>query len=145
MNTHTNAHGRQGGFNLVELMVVVVVVGILAAFAYPNYQEYTRRAKRVECEGVMMSMAATLERRFSATQRYDVATGTSIPAATCPAGGAATQTYTFTTSTINTSSFTLKAKPVGGQASDKCGTLTLTEVGVKGVTDAVLAVTECWR
>jgi type IV pilus assembly protein PilA len=48
----------QKGFTLIELMIVVAIIGILAAIALPAYQDYTIRAKVTE--GVSMSSAAKL-------------------------------------------------------------------------------------
>ncbi|MBM1145535.1 MAG: prepilin-type cleavage/methylation domain-containing protein [Alcanivorax sp.] len=66
MNTSIN---RQGGFTLIELMIVVVVVAILAAIAYPAYTQQVRETRRSEYQGKLMDLAASLEnyraRRFS--------------------------------------------------------------------------------
>jgi type IV pilus assembly protein PilE len=43
-----------------------------------------------------------------------------------------------------TTTFTLQATPVNGQASDGCGTLTLTSTGTKGVSGGTLSAADCW-
>jgi type IV pilus assembly protein PilE len=143
---------KQTGFNLIELMIVVAIVGVIAAFAYPSYLEQVRKTRRADCAGAVTSLASSMERFFTVNNTYQGAgagggnTGTpTIFQASCPVDGG-TPTYNLTIQAATASTFSVQAAPVGQQASDKCGTLTLTNTGLKGVTGASAGVTwqDCW-
>jgi len=65
------------GFTLIELMIVVAVVGILSAIAYPSYTEYVRRGHRADARAGLLQVQQWLERAATATGTYP----TSLPSA----------------------------------------------------------------
>ena len=85
----------QQGFTLIELMIVVAIIGILAAVALPAYQDYTKRAKMSE---VILAASSC---RTGVTEAYQALTATTAPAANawgCEST-AATSTYVSAIST----------------------------------------------
>lgn len=140
-------HKSNLGFTLIEVMIVVLIISVLTAIAYPSYQEHVRKSRRSECEGVMTTAANALERRYSVSNTYqDAAGGAGLPDGvppTCPADGGVVF-YNLNLVVPNASTFTLSAVPAGAQADDKCGTLTLTHTGAKGQATGMTAA-NCWR
>ncbi len=144
---------RQDGVNLIELMIVVAIISIIAAVAYPAYTRYVENARRADCTGGLAGLANAMERHYSINGSYlgaaAAGANTGAPAVfdtACPIDGG-TATYNLTISAATASTFTIQAAPTGPHAGDRCGTLTLTNTGVKGVTGAAAGNDwqACWR
>ena len=125
---HHSPQRRQQGFTLIEVMIVVAIVGILSAIAYPSYTEYIRRGHRADARAGLLQAQQYLERASTATGVYP----TTLPTALTWSGDT-TKRYDIAFLAGNTNAaYTLTATPKGAQAGDKCGTYTLSNTGVRG-------------
>lgn len=131
---------KNKGFTLIEVMIVVAIIGILAAIAYPSYDEYVKRGNRAEGQAFLNEVAARQERYFSQNNAY-VTSVDDISKLGLSKSSSETGKYTLTISTNN--GYTLTATQ---QFNDtKCGNLTLNAQGVKGRSGTEKTVDECWR
>lgn len=72
--TQRDRPAARRGFTLVELMITVAIVGILAAIAYPSYQDSVRKGKRAEGRSALIDFMQQQERFLTQTGSYSVVT-----------------------------------------------------------------------
>ncbi|WP_313024666.1 type IV pilin protein [Pseudomonas lopnurensis] len=134
----------QTGFTLIELMIVVAIIGILAAIAYPSYDEYVKRGNRTEGQALLSDASARQERYFAQNNTY-ITSDADIAKLGLKSGNVSeTGKYELTVSEENgDGGYTLTAEQKFGDT--KCGNLTLNALGAKGRSGSGKSVEECWR
>ena len=122
----------QRGFTLIELMIVVAIIGILAAIAVPQYTDYVTRSRRADGQSTLLQVAQELERCYTQFSAYNNANCAVVTS------GAVSQTspegyyvIAATGTALSASAFTLTATPQGTQAANDsdCPTLTVNQLG----------------
>lgn len=130
---HAIQHLRLNGFTLIELMIVVAIIGILTAIAYPSYQQYVIRANRTAAQAEMMDIA-NRQQQFLLTNRSYVSKATlELSGYALPSDVSSKYSYAIALGGAAVPSYTITFTPTGSQASD--GNLVLTSEGVKTPAD----------
>jgi type IV pilus assembly protein PilE len=132
---HTHA---EHGFTLIELLIALACVALLASFAWPSYQSLILKSQRAQARASLLQAAHWLERAASASGSYPLTAD--VPASVLQIEG---QRYKMTVIS-SAQSYTLSATPMGTQATDPCGSLTVNHLGVRSVQGASQTAAQCW-
>ncbi|MFC5706756.1 type IVa pilus pseudopilin TppA [Aeromonas eucrenophila] len=132
--------GLYRGFSLIELMIVVVIVAILGAIAYPSYQRYLLTSHRVEAKKMLLDAANRQETYYMDFNRY-----TSSAVALNVATHSDSNYYNLVIS-AGTNTFTLSATASGAQGFDRdCVTFSVDQNGARTATRfGNTANNACW-
>ncbi|WP_339414404.1 type IV pilin protein [Pseudomonas sp. EA_35y_Pfl2_R5] len=134
----------QSGFTLIEIMIVVLIIGVLAAIAYPSYDEYVKRGNRAEGQALLSDASARQERYFAQNNAYITTDGDIAKLGLKNGNKSETNKYTLTVTKVDgDGGYTLTAEQAFNDA--KCGNLKLDALGKKDRTGSDKSISDCWR
>jgi len=136
MRIRKNMHG----VTLMELMIVVVIIGILAAIAYPSYRDVVARTKRVEAKSALLQIATNQERFYLQNNSYTAnmtQLGFNADPFISDSGS-----YTISVIAADPTGFTAVATYLlGGREDGRCGQFQIDGAGNKSFTGSA---DNCW-
>lgn len=144
---------RQRGVTLIELIIVMIIVGVLAAVAIPSYRSYVIRSQRADAKDALLALATAQEKFYLQCNTYATLIDN---APDCVAGelqGADTSKngwYSLAVDAADAINFTVSAVAVAGESQfqdEACRTFRVTDRGIRTAANSGNAdnTAECWR
>ena len=114
---------KNKGFTLIELMIVVAVVGVLAAIGYPSYTDYVLRAKRGDAKAALLKVQLAQEKWRANHTTYGDMDDLDVLTFDDPDYLSDDKYYTVTASSVTGTAYTLTATPKSPHTDSECGNL----------------------
>ena len=142
------------GFTLIEVLIVVAILGIIAAIAYPSYTEQVRKTRRADAQTCLAQAAGIQERIYAETLPNSYGTNAELSRLSCNPDGVSSKDGHYSLSVDNSNPgpgcsanrpfncFTITATAVGTQLQDtQCLTFTINHLGQR---TSAPNTTDCW-
>ena len=134
-------NGRNKGFTLVELLIVIAIVAILVALAIPSFQDAVRKSRRSDAMDTIMEVHLARERFRVNNPNY----GLPGTITTASPGGHYSVSLIIPTAPNNILNYSIVATALNDQASDACGNYTLAVAAGTVTKTAVGDDSICWK
>ncbi|NHZ64360.1 type IV pilin protein [Massilia genomosp. 1] len=104
---------RSRGFTLIETMIVMTIIALLAALAYPGYQGFVVKARRTEAQAALLDLMQKQERYYTQHNRY-------LAFSADQDGPEQARFKWWSGGSAKSSAYELRGKPCAGQAIARC-------------------------
>jgi type IV pilus assembly protein PilE len=139
---------RQRGFTLIEVVIAMLIVGILAAVAIPQYTEFVRRSRIVDATNAMNDFRTRMEQFYQDNRSYAAGAACGVDPAT-----AVTTSFTLTCAGASNAGYTLNANGNAAQGMSAfqyrlvvaAGGMTRSTVGVPASWAPLPSPNNCWQ